>query len=173
LNWYSAAGGVPRLEDEAGADQLVERGARLGFAAGRRCRHQLVGEVAANRRPALGDLARRRTEPVEPRQQRSLQRRRHRCPRAGDRSYRPTRRGARRRLRGFEDRLRHLLEKQRHAVSALDDLVDNVVGEPREISGEALHKRRAVASSEPGQRQYRHMRLANPARVEFGPISGK
>ena len=61
------------LEHKAGGDELVERAARLGFAARRDGGDQLVGKFAADRGAGLRDFARCGSEPVEPRHQRGLQ----------------------------------------------------------------------------------------------------
>ena len=64
-------------------------------------------------------------------------------------------------------RLRHLLDEQRNAVGALDDLRHHirrqrlVPDQPRDYGG-------CFALPKPVQRQARHMRLAQPRRVELG-----
>jgi hypothetical protein len=68
----------------------------------------------------------------------------------------------------FEHRLRQLLDEQRHAVGALDDLVDNLLGETG-IASEALDQRRAIAFPKAVQRQDRHLWLSAPGVLEFGP----
>ena len=103
---------------------------------------QLVGELAADRGADLRHLLAAGAEPVEPRHQRGLQRRRDR--ERGQRRRRSNladRRSAPR----FEHALVNLLDKQRHAVGALDDLGDDIGGSKRGVAGELLDQRRAVA----------------------------
>ena len=114
-------------------------------------------------RNLLGD----RTEPIEARNQRGVQCR-------GDRQVRQ--RACRQygshavvAIGAFEHRLRQLLDEQWHAVGALDDLIDDLVGET--IAGEALDQSYAVAFPKAVQRQGRHMRLPTPGVLEFGAES--
>jgi len=58
------------LEYQSSRDQAIERHARFGLAALRGGQQQLVGKIAADRRPDLRHFSSRRTEPVEPRHQR-------------------------------------------------------------------------------------------------------
>jgi hypothetical protein len=64
-------------------------------------------------------------------------------------------------IAAFEHCFGQLFDEQRHPVGALDDLVDNLVGETG-ISGEPFDQRRTVTPVEPVQRQHRHMRPAAP-----------
>ena len=71
------------------------------------------------------------------------------------------------RTTGFEHGLGQLLDEQRYAVGALDNLVDDVVGEAG-VAGKPLDQRGAVPSAEPVQRQHRHMRLSAPGVLKLG-----
>ena len=66
----------------------------------------------------------------------------------------------------FQHRLGQFLDKQRHPVGALDNLRDDLGGEPG-IAGQSMHQRLAVALAEPIERQARDMGAAGPGRLEF------
>jgi hypothetical protein len=55
---------------------------------------------------------------------------------------------------------------------ALDDLADNIRRQCPEIAGEGMHERRPFIAAEPVQRDHCHMRLADPDRLELGPVGG-
>ena len=73
---------------------------------------QRIGEAAPDHRADLRHLA-RRAEPVEPRHQRLLQRRRDRLDAAL--------------LTALQKQPRHLLDEQRHAAGARGDVVDHLL----------------------------------------------
>jgi hypothetical protein len=150
------------LKDQAGIDEPLERVLEPFFSEFRDRNCQFVGEFAADRGADLGNSLCRRAEPVEPRHQRRLQRRRHTEPRRGHRRGNlPAALGT-----GFEHRLGHLLDEERHSVRALDDLGDHIRRQQGGVADEPLDHRRTVAPPEPVQRDHRHMRLTRPGRLE-------
>ena len=80
-------------------------------------RQQFVTELASNDGAPLYDVLGRRSEPIQPRDQGSVECR-------WNRRRRPRRGGQRRGTlgAGLQHRLGQLLDKQRHAVGAVDDL---------------------------------------------------
>ena len=109
-------------EEQPGTGQAVECRPEVRLRPLRHRLDQLVPEFAADHRSDLRDLLGDRAEPIEPRNQRSVQggrdrkgRRRAACEHDGA-------------FGAFQHRLRQLLDKQRHPVGTLDDLGDDIGG---------------------------------------------
>ena len=153
------------LEDEARFDEAAEGLLHFGLGELHGRRQQLIGKVAPDCGADLRHILGRRAEPVEAPQQRGVQGRRH-C------EHRRRHRGNRHIAAigaGLDHRLGQFLDKERHPVGALDDLVDDIRRQRPEIAGEPSHERRSFIAAEPVQRDHRHLRLADPGRLELGP----
>ena len=151
--------------DQAGGRQPLERRVELRRRQARHRGNQRVGEFASDRgadlRHVLG-----RGEPVEARHQRGLQRRRYR-----ERRQRSVEHVAVRHLTqqpALEQRAGQFLDEQRHAVGVRENLLDDGVGQ-RLVPGDAGNDAGAVAAAKAAQRHHRHMRLADPGRLELRP----
>ncbi len=107
-----------------------------------------------------------RTQPVEARHQRGMQCRRH-----GERRQRSVQLVAVAGLAqqpALEQRPGQLLDEQRHAVRVREDLFEDGVRHLLAF-GNAADEGDAVAPAKAAQGQHRHVRLANPCRVELRP----
>ena len=135
----------------------------------RHARDQIVGEFAAEHRPDLRSFARRRSETVEPGDERGAQRWRHAAglpPRTGGGRQR---RHVGQRLAagtGFGHRSGQFLDKQRYAVGALDDRRRQCLGQ-LVVPDDALDHRGAAVRVEPSQDQCCDLRQPVPRRLEF------
>ena len=116
-------------------------------------RSRLVGEAAADHRADLRHLA-RRAEPVEPRHQRLLQRRRDGLDAAL--------------LAALQQKPRHLLDEQRHAAGARGDVVHHLRGE-RMAGGKLRHHVAHLRAIERRERDRAVMRAHAPGRPELRP----
>ena len=114
-----------------------------------------MGELPADDGPDLRRLPGRGAEPVEPGQQRGVERSRDR---------RRRRRACGTRL---EHRLGQLLGEQRHPVRALHDLGHDGLGQSGPVR-DPPHERRRLAPAEAVEHQGRHVRPAGPGRREVG-----
>ena len=122
-----------------------------------------IGKIASDGRADLQHLA-RGTEPVDPRHQRGLQRRRNRqvlC-RLIEHVV----------IAGFvqslalEHRLGQLFDEQRHAVGALDDLIEQS-GRQFLSAGYMIDQHGPLALRQPVERQHGDVRLPGPGRLKF------
>ena len=151
-------------EEQPGTGQAVECRREVRLRPLRHRLDQLVRESAADHRSDLRDLLGDRAEPIEPRNQRSVQggrdrkgRRRAACEHDGA-------------FGAFQHRLRQLLDEQWHAIGAVDDPVDDLAREAG-IAGEPLDQRCAIARAEPVQRHRGHIWLTLPDVLELGTES--
>ena len=148
--------------------EAVSRSSAASRSIGGQGRHrgnQLVGELPSDRGADLRHIL-DRAKPVEASHQRGLQRRRY-----GERRQRSVEHVAVRRLTqqpALEQRARQLLDEQRHAICVRKDLLDDGVGQ-RLVLGDAANDAGAVATAKAAQGQHRHMRLADPGRLELRP----
>ena len=117
-------------------------------------RRRRVGEAAADHRADLRHLA-RRAEPVEPRHQRLLQRRRNRLDAAAL-------------LAALQQQPRHFLDEQRHAAGAGGDILHHVARQ-RMAGGKLRHHLLHLAAIERRERDGAVMRAHAPGRTELGP----
>jgi len=124
-----------------------------------------MGELPTNGGTNLCHPFAGRPEPIQPCQQRGVERGRDRA----------ARRWTRRQYRGdlvvaliaFEYGFGQLFDKQGHAVGTLDNLVERLAGETG-IAGELLDQRGTVMLVEPVQRLCGYMRLPGPAVLKLG-----
>ena len=98
-------------EEDVRVGEPVERGPEGGVVDPAHVAQQRVSEIVAQYRADLGDFA-RFAEPVEPRRERLLKRRRDRLQAAG--------------LAALEQKARDLLDEQRHPAGALADAPHHV-----------------------------------------------
>ena len=108
-----------------------------------------------------------RAKPIEPRNQRGLQRRRY-----GERRKRCVEHVASWASHATaplsSSVLAQFLDEQRHAIGVRKNLLDDGVGQ-RLALGDAVDDAGAVAAAEAAQGQHRHMRLADPGRLDLRP----
>ena len=123
-------------------------------------------ELPSDRRPDLRHFL-GGAEPVEPRHQRGVQACRDRHSRGRNRSSGFPRHALAFRL---QHRLCHFLDEQRNAVSALHDFRHHV-SRKFLVPDKAFDDGGRVTFPKPVERQGRHMRLANPRRIELGAKS--
>src|SRR6202041_447280 len=110
VSWRAAPGG----DGEPGGGEPVERGLEGGVVDPAHVPQQRISEITAQYGADLRDFA-RFAEPVEPRRERLLKRRRDRLRAA--------------RLAALEQKARDLLDEQRHATGALVDPLNDAPGQ--------------------------------------------
>ena len=114
---------------------------------------QRVGEISAQDGADLRDFA-RVAQPVEPRGERLLKRRRDRLQAAG--------------LAALEQKPRDFLDEQRHPAGALAHALDHLLAQ-RMASGEFADHKRDVGAIEGAERDDAVVGAQAPGRAEFGP----
>ena len=140
-------------DEEVRAGEPVERGLEGWVVDLADSAEQRVGEISPQDGADLRDFA-RFAEPVEPRRERLLKRRRDRLQAAG--------------LAALEQKARDFLDEQRHPAGALAHALDHLSAQ-RMASGELADHKRDVGAIEGAKRDHAVVRAQAPGRAEFGP----
>jgi hypothetical protein len=154
----------PAAENQLSGFELGEPGIELRIVLVRDRTQQHVGEFAADDRAHLRDLL-CRPEPVEPRHQRILERRRDRQARQAA-GHPVAAAGALFEDAHLQHRARQLLDEQRDAVGPRRDLRDQL-GRDRAASDHLGDHVLDVGLLEPSELQRRQIRRAHPRQREF------
>ena len=119
-------------EEEIRVGEPVERGLEGGVVDPAHVAQQRISEIAAQHGADLRDFA-RFAEPVEPRRERMLKRRRDRLRAAG--------------FAALQQKARNLLDEQRHPAGAIAHPLDHLLGQ-RMASGEFADHLRDIGAIE-------------------------
>ena len=139
----------------------------MQFGGGSLCHSldQVIAELSTNDRTNLPDLLGGLPQPVEPCNQRGLQRGRD-CE-LRERMCRQHRSDTIAAIATFEDGFGQLFDKQWHPVGTGHDFIDGL-GRQAGTPGELIDQRSAVMPAESVERQRRYVRLAIPGVLIFG-----
>ena len=143
-------------KDQFGLDQLTHRFGELALRESSERGDGAMVEAAADDRRGLRHLL-HRLQPIEPRHQRVVQRRRDR--QRAQRAVQVIRVRALAQHARFDDRLGHLLDEQRHAVGLRGDLVEQRLGQALAV-GDAGDDRLGRCATKPVQCQPGDDRMA-------------
>ena len=159
---YAEDGARPVTDQQSGLDEPMQLLAQVLAGQVGDPRQQLVGKLAADHRARLRDCL-RRPQPVEPRHQRIVKRRRN-----GKRSMPAHRRRVVGLLHGrtFEHVARQVLDEQRQAVGTVGDLA-NRRSRDRAIAAQKLDHRHRIRPRERTDRHLMQVILVVPVRVEL------
>jgi len=138
-------------DEEVSAGEPVKRGLEGGVADLADSAEQRGGEIPPEHRADLRDLS-RFAQPVEPRRERLLKRRRDCVQAAG--------------LASLEQEPRHFLDEQRHSAAPLAHALHHLSAQ-RMASGEFADHPRDVGAIEGAERNDTVVRAQAPGRAEF------